>query len=89
MQDSRAKAPAAGDLLVRVEDLCVNYETRLGVVSAVDGVSLDIYRGEILGLVGESGCAEHPGPGALCMVAPPGYIAVAGASSLTGRRDGL
>lgn len=76
MNNLSAKAPEAGSLLVRVEDLCVNYETRLGVVSAVDNVSLDIYRGEILGLVGESGCGKSTlGRALLRMVAPPGYIA--------------
>ena len=42
--------------LVSLRDLSVTYKTRLGDVSAVEGVSSDIHRGEILGLVGESGC---------------------------------
>jgi oligopeptide/dipeptide ABC transporter ATP-binding protein len=34
------------------------FRTQVGHVKAVDGVDLDIYRGEILGLVGESGCGK-------------------------------
>jgi oligopeptide/dipeptide ABC transporter ATP-binding protein len=44
------------DILYSVRDLTVEYNTRAGTVRAVDNVSLDIRRGEILGLVGESGC---------------------------------
>jgi peptide/nickel transport system ATP-binding protein len=46
------------DILYSVRNLTVDYKTRAGVVHAVDDVSLDIQRGEILGLVGESGCGK-------------------------------
>jgi peptide/nickel transport system ATP-binding protein len=44
--------------LVEIRDLDVIYQTRVGPVSAIDGVSMDIFQGEILGLVGESGCGK-------------------------------
>lgn len=46
------------DVLVKIRDLEVNYETRLGILNAVSDISFDIYKGEILGLVGESGCGK-------------------------------
>jgi peptide/nickel transport system ATP-binding protein len=46
------------DALLRVEDLVVEFPTRRGKVHAVSGISLDILRGETLGLVGESGCGK-------------------------------
>jgi len=63
------------DVLYRVKDLLVEYQTRGGVVAAVDHVSLDINRGEVLGLVGESGCGKSTfGRALMRMVAPPGKI---------------
>lgn len=45
--------------LVEIRDLTKKFRLRRGVyLHAVDGVSLDIYDGEILGLVGESGCGK-------------------------------
>jgi len=45
--------------LLAIRDLKVHFDLRSGrVVKAVDGVTIDIYRGETLGLVGESGCGK-------------------------------
>ena len=46
------------ETLLRMENLVVEFPTRAGKVQAVTNVSLDIKRGETLGLVGESGCGK-------------------------------
>jgi peptide/nickel transport system ATP-binding protein len=44
--------------LLTVENLSARYATRAGEVSALDGVSFALARGEVLGLAGESGCGK-------------------------------
>jgi oligopeptide/dipeptide ABC transporter ATP-binding protein len=44
--------------LLQVQDLKTYFFTEEGTVNAVDGVSFEVYPGEILGLVGESGCGK-------------------------------
>ncbi len=47
------------DVLVHVKDMKKYFNIRnKGVLKAVDGVSFDIFKGETLGLVGESGCGK-------------------------------
>ncbi len=46
------------DPLLKIEDLHTQFFTEEGVVNAVNGVSNDVMPGEILGLVGESGCGK-------------------------------
>ncbi len=47
-----------GDTVLEVRDLHTHFFLRRGVVKAVDGVSFSLKRGEVLGLVGESGCGK-------------------------------
>jgi oligopeptide transport system ATP-binding protein len=44
--------------LLEVNDLKTHFFTREGVVQAVDGVSFEVEKGKVLGIVGESGCGK-------------------------------
>lgn len=46
------------EIVAEVKDLVIHYETQDGVVEAVNNVSLKIEKGEILGLVGETGAGK-------------------------------
>jgi peptide/nickel transport system ATP-binding protein len=48
----------AGEPLLRVEDLRVEFPTEDGVVKAVDGITYEVGRGRTLGVVGESGSGK-------------------------------
>jgi len=54
----QAVSAASGEPLLAVDDLVVEYPVGKKIVHAVSGVSLQIARGETLGLVGESGCGK-------------------------------
>jgi len=76
----RPRAPAVSDAepLIRLENLQIHFPVRKGLlrrevdrVRAVDGVTLEIPRGSILALVGESGCGKTTlGRGILRLVEP-------------------
>ena len=80
--------PAPPALSIR--DLRVEFALRRGVLTAIDGVSFDIGRGEVLGVVGESGAGKSvTGAAIIGLVDPPGRIA-GGEIRLGGERiDGL
>lgn len=46
------------DIIIEVKDLRVDFHTYRGMVKALNGVNLKLYKGEVLGLVGESGCGK-------------------------------
>jgi peptide/nickel transport system ATP-binding protein/oligopeptide transport system ATP-binding protein len=62
--------------LLEVNNLQTHFKTRAGLVRAVDGISFYIDRGELLGLVGESGCGKSiTALSIMRLISPPGQIA--------------
>jgi peptide/nickel transport system ATP-binding protein/oligopeptide transport system ATP-binding protein len=71
--------------LLEVNNLQTHFPTRAGLVRAVDGVSFYLDRGELLGLVGESGCGKSiTALSIMRLIAPPGKI-VGGEISFDGK----
>ncbi len=61
--------------LLEVKNLQTHFPTRGGLVRAVDGVSFHVGEGELLGLVGESGCGKSiTALSIMRLIAPPGKI---------------
>ena len=62
--------------LLEVNDLATEFSTEGGLVKAVDGISYSIKEGEILGIVGESGCGKSVGALSIMRLIanPPGRI---------------
>ena len=74
----------AGPVL-QVKDLTMHYQTRLGTVKAVDGISFELARGEVLGLVGESGCGKTSIAVTLMKLLPDNALIVKGQVLLDGQ----
>lgn len=61
--------------LLKIKDLETYFYTRRGIVKAVNGVSFDIGRERIVGIVGESGCGKSvTARSILGLIPPPGKI---------------
>jgi peptide/nickel transport system ATP-binding protein len=69
--------------VLSVRDLEVAYRTQAGPIPAVRGVSLDIRKGEVLGLAGESGCGKSTIVNAILRLLPAGST-VSGTVELNG-----
>ena len=74
----RRPRPSGGQPLLSVQDLRVRFATEEGPVFAVNGVSFDLAAGEIIALVGESGCGKS-----VTAMAVPGLLAPT--ATVTGR----
>ena len=72
--------------LLEVEQLVVEFPSRRGTLRALDGISLSLAPGEILGVVGESGAGKSlTGAAIIGLLEPPGRIA-SGQIRLAGER---
>ncbi|MNR80770.1 Glutathione import ATP-binding protein GsiA [compost metagenome] len=76
--------------VLSIRNLTVEFPTSAGLFKAVDDISLDIARGEVLGVIGESGAGKSmTGAAVTGLVDPPGRV-VSGEIFLQGERiDGL
>src|SRR2546427_9094306 len=76
LQAPRPKPPSSSARpLLDVRNLQTSFHTSDGVVRAVTGVDFHVNRGEILGLVGESGCGKSvTSLSIMRLIPPPGKI---------------
>ena len=80
MIDTKTTGP-----ILQVKDLTMHYQTRQGTVKAVDGLSFELARGEVLGLVGESGCGKTSVAVSLMKLLPDNALIVKGQVLLDGQ----
>ena len=60
-----------GERLLTVENLKSHFFLASGTVKAVDGVSFTLDKGEVLGIVGESGCGKSVTASSIIRLLPP------------------
>ncbi|HUO41384.1 MAG TPA: ABC transporter ATP-binding protein [Methylomirabilota bacterium] len=75
----------AQQVILQVDELRTYYRTLRGPLKAVDGVSFSLQKGEILGLVGESGCGKTTLALSIVRLLPPGAEVISGKVSLDGQ----
>jgi peptide/nickel transport system ATP-binding protein len=73
------------EVLLRIENLKVEYLAGRGSVRAVDGVSFTIGRGEVIGLAGESGCGKSTIAQAIMRILQPPAIITGGSVIFEGK----
>jgi peptide/nickel transport system ATP-binding protein len=86
LPDHTARLNGGGAPILSVRDLRVEFVLRRSLLTAIDGVSFDLAKGEVLGVVGESGAGKSvTGAAIIGLIDPPGRIA-AGEVRLAGER---
>ncbi|HTV23471.1 MAG TPA: ATP-binding cassette domain-containing protein, partial [Polyangiaceae bacterium] len=86
MSEPDVERPPSSPALLRVRGLRSEFRTDQGVVRAVDGVSFDVGRGQVVGVVGESGCGKSVTALSILGLLPrPRGRVVAGSIELEGR----
>jgi peptide/nickel transport system ATP-binding protein len=71
--------------VLKVSNLRVSFNTYAGEVKALDGVELSVRKGEVLGLVGESGCGKSVTALAIAGLLPPNAVVLGGSVLLDGQ----
>jgi peptide/nickel transport system ATP-binding protein len=71
--------------LLTVDNLCVGYHTRKGLIKSVEGVSFSLNKGKSLGFVGESGCGKTTIGMALMRLLPDNALITQGRVMFDGR----
>ncbi len=74
-----------GETILSVRGLTVEFRVRRGILLAVDSLDLDVYRGEVLGLVGESGCGKSVLAHSILKLTDPNEILKSGKILFEGR----
>ena len=75
---------AEENAILKISDLTVTFHTYAGDVKALNGVELDLRKGEVMGLVGESGCGKSVTSLAVAGLLPPNAELVSGKVVLDG-----
>lgn len=85
-QDNEATSPVSSDdNVLEIRNLTVTMKLRQGMIRPVDGVTLSLKRGEIVGLVGESGCGKTTVALAVAALLPRFATAIGGQILLNGQ----
>jgi len=78
---------AQGKLLLDVQNLSTHFKTEEGIVRAVDRVSFQVFRGQTLGVVGESGCGKSVTAKSILQIVPKPNGSIVGGRILYYRED--
>ena len=88
IRDDRVTDSNDNGPLLEVKDLGVTFRMDEGVVRAVDGISFDVRRRQIVGLIGESGCGKSVTAQAIMRIVPSPGVITAGSILFHASDDG-